>query len=472
MVRQRQAKIVATVGPASAAPEMLERLVRTGVDVFRLNFSHGQREDHARTYENIRALEARLGYPIGVMQDLQGPKIRLGVLTDGKLAIAEGQKVEFALEREQAGRKAIPLPHPEIFAAIAPGHALLINDGRVRFEVESCRSDVIAARALNAGVISDRKGVNLPNTVLKLSPLTEKDRADLAFGLELGVDWIALSFVQTASDMLEARALIKDRAGLIAKIEKPSALAHIDDIIRLSEAVMIARGDLGVEIPAEDVPRWQKQLVRLCRRAATPVIVATQMLESMVSAPTPTRAEASDVATAVYDGADAVMLSAESATGSYPVEAVEIMNRIIARTEADEVYRKAMAVSELDLDDTPAHAIASSAAEIGNALDAGAIVAFTASGTTALRISRTRPHEPILAASPNRLVTRQLCLSWGVRSIHTPDVTSYEDMVHSAERLCAEQGVFEGKKPVVVVAGIPFGVAGSTNNIRVIGPAS
>src|SRR3954471_4719785 len=311
MRRDRHAKIVATVGPASASPDMLKALFLAGVDVFRLNFSHGTQEDHASVHRAIRRLEEDMKRPIGILQDLQGPKIRIGTLTDGKLPLESGDTVRFVLGSAVGTKNAIPLPHPEVFEAIAPGQELLIDDGRVRLSVTSCGRDDFEARVAVGGVISNRKGVNLPKTVLNLSPLTEKDRADLAFGLDLGVEWVALSFVQKPSDLIEARGLIGERAGLMSKIEKPSALDRIEDIIRLSDAVMVARGDLGVETPQEEVPGRQKELVRACRLAVKPVIIATQMLDSMVNAPAPTRAEASDVATAIYDGADAVMLSAE-----------------------------------------------------------------------------------------------------------------------------------------------------------------
>ncbi len=320
MHRNRRAKIVATVGPASSAPEKLKALYLAGVDTFRMNFSHGTQEDHARVHAAIRALEVEMDRPIGILQDLQGPKIRVGTIRDGRIEVDGGERLRFVLEGKDGDKDAIPLPHPEIFAAIAPKQELLIDDGRVRVRVTGVGSDFIDAEVVIGGVISNRKGVNLPGTLLDLSPLTPKDRADLAFGLDLGVDWVALSFVQRPSDIIEARALIGDRAGIMSKIEKPSALDHISDIIRLSDSIMVARGDLGVEIPHEEVPSRQKELVRACRFAAKPVIVATQMLDSMVNAPTPTRAEASDVATAIYDGADAVMLSAESASGRYPVE--------------------------------------------------------------------------------------------------------------------------------------------------------
>jgi pyruvate kinase len=468
MHRQRRAKIVATVGPASASPEMLKTLFLAGVDTFRLNFSHGTQADHARVHAAIRALEAEMKRPIGILQDLQGPKIRVGTIKDGKILLAAGDRIRFVLGGADGDKDAIPLPHPEIFAAVMPGQELLIDDGRLRVRVTGLGNESIEAEVLFGGVLSSRKGVNLPGTVLNLSPLTAKDRADLEFGLALGVDWVALSFVQKPGDMIEAHGLIGARAGLVAKIEKPAALEKIDDIIRLSDAVMVARGDLGVEIPQEDVPGRQKELVRACRLAAKPVIVATQMLDSMVAAPTPTRAEASDVATAIYDGADAVMLSAESATGAYPREAVEMMDRIIRRTEQHKLYRPTMEISGPDTEQTPPHAVAAAAADLAVAIHAPVIVAYTSSGTTAARIARKRPALPILALTPNEGTSRRLCLLWGAHSLLSADVATYEEMVRHAADCALAEGFAAPADLIVVVAGIPFAQAGTTNNLRVV----
>jgi pyruvate kinase len=413
-------------------------------------------------------LEQEVGRPISILQDLQGPKIRIGTLKDGKIALAVGDKVRFVLTGSEGERDSIPLPHPEIFAAILPGHELLIDDGRVRVKVTGCGQDFIEADVLVAGVISNRKGVNLPGTVLNFSPLTAKDRADLEFGLSLGVDWVALSFVQKPDDLLEARALIKDRAGLVAKIEKPAALDRIEDIVRLSDAVMVARGDLGVEIPPEEVPGRQKELVRLCRHMVKPVIVATQMLETMVTSPTPTRAEASDVATAIYDGADAVMLSAESASGQFPVEAVTMMDRIIRTTERHKVYRAIITAVEPDIEDTAAHAVAAAAADLADVIKSAAIVAFTSSGTTACRIARKRPTVPILTITPDLQVARRLCLLWGAHCVAAEQLHSYEEMIAQAQTYAIGEEFAKPLDLLVVVAGIPFGVPGTTNNLRVL----
>ena len=468
MRRNRRAKIVATVGPASRSPEMLEALFMAGVDTFRLNFSHGTHDDHAKVHAAIRALEQRVSRPIGILQDLQGPKIRVGTIRNEKITVAAGEDVRFVLSGADGDKMSIPLPHPEIFEAVSPGHDLLIDDGRVRVRVTGLGADTIDAKVVTGGVISNRKGVNIPGAVLKLSPLTPKDRADLEFGLALGVDWVALSFVQRPTDVLEARGLISGRAGVMAKIEKPAALDHIDDIVRLSDAIMVARGDLGVEIPPEEVPGRQKELVRSCRLIGKPVIVATQMLDSMVAAPTPTRAEASDVATAIYDGADAVMLSAESASGQYPREAVAMMSRIIASTERHKMYRSIINASEPGEEETAPHAVAAAAAGLAESIGAVAVVAFTSSGTTAVRIARRRPKVPILAVTPDQRVSRELCLLWGAHSVLSEDIHSYEEMVDRATQTALSEGFAQATDSIVVVAGVPFGETGSTNNLRVV----
>lgn len=447
---------------------MLEQLFLAGVDTFRLNFSHGTHEDHAKVHAAIRALETKVGRPIGILQDLQGPKIRVGTIRDGKIAIVAHEQVRFVLSGSDGDKMSIPLPHPEIFEAVTPGDDLLIDDGRVRVRVTGLGADFIDAKVIIGGTISNRKGVNVPSAVLNLSPLTAKDRADLAFGLELGVDWIALSFVQKPADIIEACALVGDRAGVMAKIEKPAALEHIDDIIRLSGAIMVARGDLGVEIPHEDVPGRQKELIKSCRLAGKPVIVATQMLDSMIAAPTPTRAEASDVATAIYDGADAVMLSAESATGRYPREAVEMMNRIIESTERHKMYRPILDASQPGEEETAPHAVAAAAADLAAAIHASAIVAFTSSGTTAARIARKRPKVAVLAITPDQRVARQLSLLWGAHSVLSEDINTYEEMVDRATQIALTEAFAKQAASIVVVAGIPFAEAGTTNNLRVV----
>ena len=468
MRRHRNAKIVATLGPASSSPEMIRALFEAGVDVFRLNFSHGTHDDHKRRFDAIRAVERKLGRPIGILQDLQGPKIRIGALPSGPVRLETGNVVRFHLAPEGGSADAVPLPHPEVVRNVLPGHTLMIDDGKLRLEVTRKEAEGFEACVLVGGLLSDRKGVNLPDTDLPISPLTEKDRRDLEFGLALGVDWIALSFVQRPADVLEAQGLIGGRAGIMAKIEKPGALERITDIVALVDAVMVARGDLGVEIPPEEVPGRQKELVRLCRMAGKPVIIATQMLESMNKTPTPTRAEASDVATAIYDSADAVMLSAESASGDYPLEAVSMMDRIISRTEGHKLYRSIIEALEPLPEHSVPHAVAAAAADVAKQVGAVAIVAFTSSGTTALRAARKRPSVPILGLSSDIAVARRLALLWGAHSVVSSDVTSYEEMVESARTRALEEGFVEPGDIIVVVAGVPYGHQGSTNNLRVV----
>lgn len=464
--RDRKAKIVATLGPTSSSIEMIRRLAISGVDVFRLNFSHGTAADHADVHSAIREIERELNYPIGILQDLQGPKIRIGSLNKKLLMAEAGSIVRFALTDKYDGSR-IPLPHPEVFASVLPTDDILIDDGRIKLKVTSVESSFFDARVIHGGAITDRKGVNLPTTVLNLSAITDKDRADLNFGLNLGIDYVALSFVQKPADLLDARALIGGRAALVAKIEKPQAFDHLDDIIQLSDAIMIARGDLGVEIPPEDVPGRQKQLIRSCREAAKPVIVATQMLDSMVRSPSPTRAEASDVATAIYDGADAVMLSAESASGAFPVESVQMMDRIIRRTEQDREHASALPDRSAGIEATSSHAIAAAATAVAEAIDAPAIVAFTSSGVTAQRIARERCHIPLLAITHDIDVSRRLCLTWGSRSVLCSGISSYEEMVVLASSQLRQLNLARKGESAVIVAGIPFGMSGSTNNLRI-----
>lgn len=467
MKRNRKAKIVATLGPASSDADTIRRLFEEGVDVFRLNFSHGDPQDRVARHTILRDLEAETGRPICILQDLQGPKIRIGTLKDGGFAITRGQTVRFVPDGDGGDAEHIPLPHPEIFSSIMPGHAMLIDDGKLRLEVSGLGDGTIDAKVLAGGDISNRKGINLPDTLLDLSPLTEKDRVDLEFGLNLGVDYVALSFVQQPSDVIEAQGLINGRAGVMAKIEKPAAVEHIDDILALCDAIMVARGDLGVEIPPEDVPGRQKELIRACRLAGKPVIVATQMLDSMVHTPTPTRAEASDVATAIYDGADAVMLSAESAAGEYPVETVAMMNRIIATTEQHSAYQAIIHALDPEIEPSAQHAVSAGAAFVAKTIDAKAIVAFTWSGTTAFRIARERPEVPVITLTPQQSVARRLALVWGAYSVRSAEIEDYAGMVEQACKHARESGLAKQHDQIVIVAGVPFGVPGSTNNLRV-----
>jgi len=467
MRRRRATKIVATLGPASTDPAIVRDLFEGGVDVFRLNLSHGTHAVHAKTVQTIRALEGEVGRPIGILTDLQGPKLRIGEIEGGKVELQTGQRFRLDLDKAKGDAKRAPLPHKEVFAALERGTEILIDDGKVRLRVETAGRDNAVARVETGGFISDHKGVNMPNTVLALSPLTPKDRADLRFALDAGADWIGLSFVQRPEDVAEAKKLIAGRAAVMAKIEKPSAVERLEEIVTLADAIMVARGDLGVELPPEDVPAVQKRMIRVCRAAGKPVVVATQMLESMISSPAPTRAEASDVATAVYDGSDAVMLSGETATGKYPREAVAMMNRIIERVERDPQYRPLLDAIHGAPEATAADAITAAARQVAHTVSAAAIVTFTTTGSTALRAARERPEVPILSLTPNVATARRLAVAWGLHCAMSRDPTSFADMVDMATAAALDQGFAKRGSPIVVTAGVPFGTPGATNVLRI-----
>ncbi|MCP4329783.1 MAG: pyruvate kinase [Alphaproteobacteria bacterium] len=467
MRRQRSTRILATLGPATSDRDTIARLFEAGADVFRLNFSHGDHADHRARYDTIRAIEKETGRPIGILMDLQGPKLRVGTFGDGKVTLEAGAKFRLDLESAPGDGGRVCLPHPEIFQAIRPETMLLLDDGKVRLRVLGCDAGHAETEVVTAGVLSDNKGVNVPGVVLPISVITEKDREDLEFGLELGVDWVGMSFVQRPEDLEEGRALIAGRAALMAKLEKPAAIDCLDEIIAGSDALMVARGDLGVELPPEDVPRIQRQIVRDCRAAGKPVVVATQMLESMIQAPTPTRAEASDVATAVYEGADAVMLSAETAAGDYPIEAVTMMDRIIRGVERDPSYLRVMDAEHPDPQATASDAITAAARQVAHTISAVVIVTYTSSGSTALRASRERPEVPILSLTPSLATARRLALAWGVHCIITDDIGNTTVMVDQARHHARAEGFGEAEAPFVITAGVPFGTPGATNLLRI-----
>jgi pyruvate kinase len=467
MRRQRSAKIVATLGPASSSPARIRELFDAGVDVFRLNFSHGTHDEHRARFAAIRAAEKETGRPIGILADMQGPKLRLGKFAAGKIALAAGAAFRLDLDPTPGDDRRAPLPHPEVFEALAPDTDLLLDDGKVRLHVVGHGPDYADTVCVVGGTLSDHKGVNLPDVVLPLSAITEKDRADIAFAVQQGADWIALSFVQRPEDVAEGKKLVGNAAGVMVKLEKPSAVKRVDEIIDLTDALMVARGDLGVEMPPEDVPSVQKQVIHACRLAGKPVIVATQMLESMVSAPTPTRAEASDVATAIYAGADAVMLSAETAVGQYPVEAAAMMDRIARRVQHDPLYFAELEATRMAPEHTASDAISAAACQVAETLGAAAIVSFTFSGATALRAARERPAAPILAMTPNLATARRLALLWGAHCVHSPDITSFNDMVKKAVRAAQREGIAGPGQRIVITAGVPFGTPGATNILRI-----
>ncbi|KAB0622120.1 pyruvate kinase [Castellaniella defragrans] len=468
MKADRRARILATLGPASSTLEQIRALAQAGANVFRLNFSHGSHEDHAERHRLIRQVEQELGHPIGILMDLQGPKLRVGRIAGGKAVLAAGQSFRLDLDPAEGDAARANLPHPEIFAALEDGTDLLLDDGKLRLRVDRHGPDFAETTVLVGGPLSDRKGVNVPGVILPISPLTPKDRADLEFGLSLGVDWVALSFVQRPEDIVEARGLVGNRAWIMAKLEKPAAIEHLDAIVAQADGIMVARGDLGVELPPQRVPILQQRIVRRARAAGKPVVVATQMLESMITAPVPTRAEASDVATAVYSGADAVMLSAESASGQYPVEAVTIMEHIIREVESDPSWRAGLEASHSPAEANIPDAICCALRRVAGLLEPAATVAYTASGFSALRASRERPSTPILALTSQPETARRLALAWGVRPVHFPEqLRESTEMIDRATAAARQAGLAEAGDTLIVIAGLPFGRSGSTNLLHI-----
>jgi pyruvate kinase len=467
MRRQRRTKILATLGPASSTREQIAALFAAGADVFRINMSHTPHDKLRQFVETIRSIEHEEQRPIGILADLQGPKLRVGTFKDGPVLLANDAVFTLDSDKKPGDVKRVHLPHPEILAALEPGHRLILDDGKVTLRAEHCTPKSAQCRVVVGGKLSDRKGVSLPDTDLPVSALTDKDRSDLDAALNAGVDWIAVSFVQRPEDVAEVKKIARGRAAVMAKIEKPQAVARLAEILELSDALMVARGDLGVEMPMAKVPGIQKQITRAARRTGKPVVVATQMLESMISAPVPTRAEVSDVATAVFEGADAIMLSAESAAGQYPVEAVSMMNRIAEEVEADPTYRQVIQAQRAAPEQTGADAIALAARDIAETLELSAIVCWTSSGSTALRVARERPKPITIALSPNIATGRRLALLWGVHCVVTQDARDLDDMVNRACRFAFKDGFAKPGQRIIVVAGVPLGTPGATNMLRI-----
>ncbi|ARU88995.1 pyruvate kinase [Pseudomonas sp. M30-35] len=467
MTPDKNVKILATLGPAIKGIDDIRQLVESGVNLFRLNFSHGEHADHAERFNWVREVEKQLNYPIGILMDLQGPKLRVGRFADGKVMLQRGDSLRLDLDKTPGTAQRVNLPHPEIIEALQPGMSLLLDDGRLRLQVTAKHADAVDTKVIAGGELSDRKGVNVPEAVLQLSPLTEKDRRDLSFGLELGVDWVALSFVQRPEDIIEARELIQDKAFLMAKIEKPSAVEHLEDIAKLCDAIMVARGDLGVEVPAENVPRIQKDIIRTCRQLGRPVVVATQMLESMRFSPAPTRAEVTDVANAVAEGADAVMLSAETASGDYPMEAVSMMSKIIRQVENGPDFQAQLDVSRPHAEATASDAISCAIRRINAILPVATLVNYTESGASSLRASRERPKSPILSLTPNLNTARRLTVAWGIYSVVNERLHKVEEITSTALEIAQAQGMARRGDTVVITAGVPFGQPGSTNSLRI-----
>ena len=467
MIRKRRTRIVATLGPASRAPETVLALAEAGVDVFRLNFSHGTHDDHAAALAAVRAAEAEIGRPLAALADLQGPKFRLGAFAGGRIEIAPGQALRLDLDPAPGDRRRVCLPHPEVFRVLRPGMTLLLDDGKVRLLVREAHGEVAEVEVTAGEALSDHKGLAVPGVTIPVPALTAKDEADAQFAIRLGVDWLALSFVQHAGDVAHLRRLAGPRAAILAKIEKPAAIHDLEAILDASDGLMVARGDLGVELAPEEVPVLQKQIVRAARRRGAPVIVATQMLESMIAAPAPTRAEASDVAGAVYEGADALMLSAESAAGAYPREAVEIMDAIIRRVEADPSWPSLMRAEHGADADEDVDALIAAASRAAEARSTACIVAYTTTGGTARRVARERPLHPVLAIAPNDTVARRLGLVWGLEPRVGAQAADVGAMTDEAARLAAELGLAGGGERVLIIAGPPLGAPGAANLLRI-----
>lgn len=465
--RERSVKIVATLGPSSDTVEIIRELFISGADVFRLNLSHGSHAELKKRYKIIRNLENELDRPIGILADLQGPKLRCGNFQNGSATLSEGSEFLFDLKDDLGSSKRVMLPHKEIFDVLTSGSVILINDGKIKLEVIKAAKDKIETKILVGGTVSDKKGVNIPDVLLPLSALSSKDKEDLEFICELGVDWIGLSFVQRAEDISEAKALINGRASILAKIEKPAAVERFDEILEESDAIMIARGDLGVELPVYSIPPIQKRLIKLCRKVGKPVVVATQMLESMIEAPSPTRAEVSDVAQAIYEGADAVMLSAESAAGKYPVGAVKMMNSVAIEIESDDNFRQIIETSRPLMGTNTSNAITVAAREVSERTDVKAICCFTHRGTTAILTSRERPKVPIIALTPELRIARRLALNWGLHCIITEKVNRFKQAVIKAIRAAKREGFASSDDKIIITAGVPFNIPGTTNILRV-----
>ena len=466
--RARKVRVLATLGPASNSPEMIENLFRAGADAFRINMSHGDQASKVPVIAAIRALEKKFSRPSTILADLQGPKLRVGRFAGGRAMLETGSRFVLDRSKEPGGATRVELPHREIFASIEPGARLLIDDGKLVLRVSDNGPDRIEALVEVGGAISDNKGLNVPDVVVPMAALTEKDRSDLAFAVGQGVDWIALSFVQRPEDLAEARKLIGGKAALLAKIEKPAAIDRLDELVEMCDGVMVARGDLGVEMPPQAVPPLQKRIVEVARRMGRPVVVATQMLESMITSPSPTRAEVSDVATAIYDGADAIMLSAESAAGAWPIESVAMMNAIGVSVEADPAHGDRMHFTVTKPDPTTADALAEAAKTIASTVEVAAIICFTTSGSTARRIARERPSVPILVLTPSAETARRLGLLWGCHAVRTRDVASFEEMVAKSKRIALRTGIAKGGDRVIVMAGVPFRTPGSTNVLHIV----
>lgn len=473
MTNYNPTKIICTLGPGSADEATLEAMIRAGMDVARLNFSHGTHDEHAEMFGRLRHVADRVGAHVGVMADLQGPKIRTGELQDGEpVQLVDGAQLTITTEQVMGTAERVSTTYPHLAHDVCPGDRILLDDGVMELRVKSkTRTDVVC-EVVHGGLLREHKGINLPGVNVSSPSLTEKDRADLEFALSLGVDYLALSFVRRPEDILELRGLCRRGehvTPIIAKLEKPEALSRLQEVVAAADAVMIARGDLAVELSPEEVPVWQKRIIAECALQDKPVITATQMLETMRDQPQPTRAEASDVANAIFDGTDAVMLSAETAVGKYPVETVSMMRRIAAVAEHEQArwrHREWLSHPD-DREEAIPDAISRAAVDVARGVGAAAIVAFTESGSTALKASKRRPRVPILACTPLPTTARRCSLYWGALPLVVSNITDTEQMIYQTGQEAKRLGFVATGDRVVITAGVPMGQPGSTNTLSV-----
>lgn len=466
----RRTKIVCTIGPASEDKNILREMVASGMDIARFNFSHGSHEEHGKRMDAVREAAEELGKPVAIMLDTKGPEIRTGLLEGQTIELVEGEEVLLTIKETKGRKGIIPISYKNLAQDVKQGSIVLIDDGALKLEVVSLEGDDVLCRVINGGTLKERKGVNLPGVSVKLPAVTEKDVADLQFGIEKGVDFIAASFMRKAEDVMKVRRVLEEggsKAHIIAKIEHPDAIDNIDSIIEVSDGIMVARGDLGVELNPEEVPLIQKMIIEKCNKVGKPVITATQMLESMIGHPRPTRAEASDVANAILDGTDAVMLSGETAAGKYPVEAVRFMCQIAVRTEEALRYKEVVGKKEILPPKTVADAISHASCQTANELNAAAILTPTESGSTARMVAKYRPYAPIVAATPNPDVVRKLALTWGVCPLLVERTYNTDAVVDAAVQGALKEGMINEGDLIVITAGLPIGVSGATNLLKV-----
>ena len=463
----RKTKILATIGPSSEKITKIEKLISSGVDAFRINCSHTTESQFESYIKNIRKVEKKLKKPIGILIDLQGPKLRIGEI-ENNIPLKRGQKLLFINSKKSSKSNEVPLPEEKVFKSIKVNHPIFIDDGKIKLKVLKVYKNIIETKVLLEGVLKSKKGINLPETVLKNSALTSKDKKNVKKGIELGVDWIALSFIQSPEDIKDLRKICKKNVSIMAKIEKPTALNHINKITELADGLMIARGDLGVELPIQDVPSWQKRIIREARMQGKPVVVSTQMLESMITSKTPTRAEVSDVATAVFEGSDAVMLSAESAIGDNPELAVKMMDKIAHSVEKNPNYSSILSAQLEETPDSTPDAIATAARSLASELNSPIIVCYTESGSTGIKVSRVRPKQMILTVTPIIKTARKLTLVWGVKCIVQKDANNLEQMIRMTKAYSKKEKIIKIGEKMVITAGLPLKKLGTTNLIRVI----